>query len=185
MTSIEIIRKNNISQGGGKIKATVNIEGTLFSTDDSQNIRIYDGDIINVGKSPTPNEFLLKKGIQANINPSTISVLVAGRVKKPGITKIYRDSTLNDAIDLAGGAKIIKGSVRYISLKNDSTVDKRKFKYSRNNRRGSFKNPYLNDGDMIVIGESALSVTTEVINAFTRPVTGLFSTYGLIKAISD
>jgi len=185
ISNIQVIRKNNISQGGGKIQANIDIEGILYSTDDSQNIRIYDGDIIFVNKSSTPNKFLLKKGMQSAINPITISVLVAGRVNKPGITRIFRDATLNDAIDLAGGAKIIKGPVRYVSVKNDSTVDKRKFKYSRNNKRGSYKNPYLNEGDMIIIGESGLSITSEVITSFTKPFTGLFSTYGIIKALSD
>ena len=185
LTNVEIIRRNNISAGGGKIKTTLNIEGTLFSTDDTQNIRIYDGDIINIKKALKPNPFILKKGTQANINPTTIAVLVAGRVKRPGLTVTFRESTLNDAIDLAGGPKIIKGPVRYISLKNDSTIDKRKFPYNRNSKRGTYKNPYLNDGDMIIIGESALSITNEVITEFSRPFTGIFSTYGIIKALSE
>ena len=151
----------------------------------SQNIRIYDGDIINVKKSSLANMGILRQAIQAKITPSNISVLVTGRVKDPGLTNVYRGNTLNDAIDFAGGTKIIKGRVRFITLNNDSSIEKRVFKYSRKHRRGSYKNPYLKDGDMIVVGESALSATNEIITEFTKPFTGILSTYGLIKAISD
>ena len=40
LTSVEIIRRNNISKGGGKMKTTLNLEGLFYSTDDSQNIRM-------------------------------------------------------------------------------------------------------------------------------------------------
>ena len=53
LRSVEIIRRNNISEGGGKIKTTLNLEGVFYSTDDSQNIRIFDGDIIKVGRLRT------------------------------------------------------------------------------------------------------------------------------------
>ena len=38
---------------------------------------------------------------------------------------------------------------------------------------------------LILVGDSLLSKTSEVINESTSPFVGIFSTYGLIKAISD
>ena len=185
LTSVEIIRRNNISEGGGKMKTTLNLEGLFYSTDDSQNIRIYDGDIINVSRLEEPNGLILTRAIRAKINPSSINILVAGRVNNPGLTLVFRDSTLNDAIDLAGGTKLLKGPVRYVSFNNNGTLDKRQFRYSRKNKRGSYKNPYLSNGDVIIVGDSALSITNDIITEFTAPFTGLFTTYALIKTLDD
>ena len=185
LESVEIIRRNNISEGGGKIKTTLNLEGLFYNTDDSQNIRIYDGDIINLSKLEKPNGLILTRAIKAKINPASIKILVAGRVNNPGLTTVFRDSTLNDAIDLAGGTKLLKGPVRYVSFENNGTLDKRTFRYSRKHRRGGFKNPYLSNGDVIIVGDSALSITNDIIKEFTAPFTGIFSTYALIKAVND
>ena len=185
LKSVEIIRRNNISEGGGKIKTTLNLEGLFYSTDDSQNIRIYDGDIINLSRLEKPNGLILTRAIKAKINPASINILVAGRVNNPGLTKVFRDSTLNDAIDLAGGTKLLKGPVRYVSFNNNGTLDKRTFRYNRKNKRGSYKNPYLSSGDVIIVGDSALSITNDIINEFTAPFTGIFTTYSLIKAVND
>ena len=38
---------------------------------------------------------------------------------------------------------------------------------------------------MIVIGASLASASAEVINEFTEPFKGIFSVYGIIKAIND
>ena len=185
LKSVEIVRRNNISEGGGKMKTTLNLEGLFYSTDDSQNIRIYDGDIINLSRLEKPNGLILTRAIKAKINPASINILVAGRVNNPGLTRVFRDSTLNDAIDLAGGTKILKGPVRYVSFNNNGTLDKRTFRYNRKHKRGSYKNPYLSSGDVIIVGDSALSITNDIINEFTAPFTGIFTTYSLIKAVND
>ena len=38
---------------------------------------------------------------------------MTGRVNRPGNTTISKASTLNDAIDIAGGAKVVKGPVTF------------------------------------------------------------------------
>ena len=98
---------------------------------------------------------------------------------------VFRDSTLNDAIDLAGGTKLLKGPVRYVSFDNNGTLDKRTFRYSRKHKRGGYKNPYLSNGDVIIVGDSALSITNDIVNEFTAPFTGIFTTYTLFKALRD
>ena len=86
---------------------------------------------------------------------------------------------------MAGGAKVLKGPVRFVSFNNDGTIDKRKIRYSPNSKRGSYKNPYVKDGDLIIVDNSLLSSSNEVIREFTSPFIGIFSTYGLIKALDD
>ena len=114
-----------------------------------------------------------------------MNVYVFGRVNNPGYVKVSRMGTLSDALDVAGGAKAIKGPLTFVRFSNDGTIDKRKFRYKKNAKRGSFKNPLLQEGDFIVVGNSPISSANEIITEVTQPFVGIFSTYGLIKAVFD
>ena len=185
LSNIQIIRKQSISDGGGEKIKNVNFEKMILNGDNSGNIRIYDGDIIRVGKSNLPNTEILQKSVLSKITPRFSNVFVAGRVERPGNIKVSKAGSLSDAIDMAGGTKILKGPITFIRFEDDGTIDKRKFNLNRRKERGSFKNPYLKDGDIILVGNSFLSSTNLVIKEFSSPFIGIFSTYGLIKAISD
>ncbi len=185
LTSIQVIRKNKISDGGGKIQTTINFQDALLLGDNSKNIRIFDGDLISVKKSNQNSLKILQKSISSRLSPKFLNVFVTGRVNRPGNTTVSKASTLIDAIDIAGGAKVIKGPVTFLRFNNDGTIINRKFAMRRRSKRGSDSNPFLRNGDLIVVGDSLLTRTNEIVNEFTSPFIGLFSTYGLIKAISD
>ena len=119
------------------------------------------------------------------LNAKELSVFVSGRVLRPGKISVSRTSSLNDAIDIAGGAKVLKEPVRFLRFNNDGNIDKRKFKLRKRAARGGFNNPYLKEGDLIIVGNNIFTATNEVVQEFTAPFIGLFSTYGFIKAISD
>ena len=85
---------------------------------------------------------------------------------------------------MAGGAKMLRGPVTFIRFESNGSIDKRKIRLTKN-KRGQFSNPNLRDGDLIIVGENLISSANEVITEFTSPFVGIFSTYGLIKAISD
>ena len=183
--NITLIRKNTITNGGGKIITTLNFEEIEEKYSSAQNIRVYDGDIINVEKLKEPNDKFIGSAIKSNLSPRFINVLITGRVNAPGQLKLGRSGTLNDALDLAGGAKFVRGKIRHISLNNDGTIKKNTIKYSRKNKRGSKNNPYLNDGDIIFVGQSFISSSSEVLKEITDPFLGIYSTYSLIEALTD
>ena len=56
-------------------------------------------------------------------------------------------------------------------------------KYKRSSKRGSYRNPYLSEGDLIIVGNSFLSNSTEFLKEVTAPFQGLYSTYSLIDAL--
>ena len=157
----------------------------ITNGDESQNIRIYDGDVIEVSKLKNPNKTLLSYAIKTNLNPKFIRVLVSGRVNNPGVFTVSRKSTLNDAIEIAGGTKVIRGPIKYLSFNNDGTIDKRKIKFRKNLRRGSFSNPYLKQGDLIVVGNNLFSNSAEAIKEITAPFQGLYSTYRIYELIAE
>lgn len=185
LSKIQVIRKNNLSSGGGKIKTELDFMEVIEGGDSGKNIRIYDQDEIIVTRALEPNTEILQKAVISDLNPRYISVFVAGRVNQPGAKKLSKSSVLNDAIDISGGARTVRGPVTFIRLKNDGTIDKREFRLNKRAKRQSFKNPLLNEGDLIVVGQSFISSTNEIISEFTSPITGIFSTYGLYKAITD
>ena len=184
LSDIQIVRDESITEGSGKKITTLNFEKLLATGDSSQNIRIYDSDVITLKKSKEPNTGFLTKAILSKLNPRFINVVVSGRVNRPGMQTVSRASVLSDAVDMAGGTKVLKGPITFIRFKSDGTIDKRKIKLTKT-RRGQYDNPNLRDGDFILVGNNLLSTTNEVIGEITNPFIGVFSTYGLIKAISD
>ena len=165
LSNIEVIRKNNLSNGGGKIKASISLVSLIDGYDQDQNIRIYDGDIIKIKKS--------------NLNPRLIAVFISGRVEQTGKTTISRGSSLNDALELAGGPKFVRGRVIFTRFNLDGSIDRRKIPYSKNAKSGSFKNPYLKSGDIIRVGKNPINIATEVLTEITSPFLGIYSTIKL------
>jgi len=65
--------------------------------------------VVSVGKSDAVlREQLLKAG-QTNLSPQFIQVYVSGRVVTPGGVTLPQGSALNQAINLAGGTRLLKG----------------------------------------------------------------------------
>lgn len=185
LENVEITRINTLSNGGGRIKTEINLLEMLDLNDFNNNFRLFDGDTIFIPRSVNPNTKTISKAIKSTINPKFISVLIAGRVENPGSLKVNKSTTLVDAIDISGGAKILKGKVKFIRYKNNGDIEKRTFALRKNSPNGSYKNPYLKNGDIIVVGKSALNVTNEVLNEFTTPIRGLLSSYSLYKIITE
>jgi len=185
LSKVQVIRKNNLSNGGGQITTFLNFKDLLTVGNGNQNIRIYDGDIIKVNKTNQADNNVLRNAALSNLNPKFLNVSVYGRVNAPGNITVSRSGVLNDAIDIAGGLKALKGPLTYIRFNNDGSIEKRKFSFRRNAKRGSYKNPFLKDGDLIVVGNSAMNITAEVLNEITEPFKGIITTYALIKTISD
>ena len=185
LENIEITRINNISDGGGRKMTKINLIRTLEFNDNSENIRILDGDTIFVGKNDFPAINQISSAIKSNINPKYISVGIFGRVENPGSVKVSKSATLNEAIVLNGGTKFLKGKVRFLRYNNDGSVDNRIFNFRGRAKRGSLNNPYLRNGDLIFVGKSNLNLANEVITEITSPFQGIVSAYGFYKILAE
>ena len=183
LSNIQIIRKNSISNGGGKIKATVNFLKVIETGSGEHNIRLIDGDVINIPKSKIDLKEQLSKAVKTNLNPKFIEVILSGRVEQPGKLKLNRSSTLNDAIQVAGGVKIVSGPVNFYRYSAEGLIDKRKFRYNSRSKKGSFKNPVLREGDVIVVGKSTFNKTSNLLMEVTRPFIGINATYDIINKL--
>ncbi len=183
LSNIEVIRQNPLSSGGGKIRTTVNLLDVIDKNDVTQNIRIFDGDRIIVKKSQTGLTTQVRKAISSNLNPKFINIVVIGRVENGGKLSVSKSSSLNDAINLAGGLKVLKGPVSLTRFKSNGDIERRKFRYSPNSERGSYKNPFLQTGDVINVGKGSIIKTAEVVGEVTSPFLGIYTTYSIIEDI--
>ena len=93
-----------------------------------------------------------------------MQVFVTGRVNKPGRVVVPQGSTLNQAISLAGGTKVLKGKVEFVRFTRQGTIDRRIFSHRPNSSIDSSKNPILADGDIIYLRPSIFNKSLEVVN---------------------
>lgn len=180
LSNISIIRKNNLTNGGGKISANVDFLDIIETGSSENNIRIYDGDIIKVSKSKIDLTAQLSKAVKSNLNPRFINVIVAGRIELPGKIKINKSSSLNEAILMKGGIKPLSGRISFLRYSDEGLIDKRSFRYSQRSSKGSYKNPILKNGDVIIVGQSGLNVATKLIREITSPFIGIKAAYDIL-----
>ncbi|TCD57601.1 polysaccharide export periplasmic protein [Synechococcus sp. BS56D] len=181
LSEVTVTRKRPLSSGGGKMRTTLDFLTLITEGNESQNIRLFDGDTVVVGRSPKElREQIIKAG-QTNLSPDFVQVFVTGRVREPGSKVLPQGASLDQALAAAGGQKLLRGQVEFIRFNRDGTTDKRKFFVGGANPAGSYKNPILIAGDVVRVNESPLSATVTVLNELTGPAVGIYSVYSLFK----
>ena len=81
---MQVTRKRAQFLGGGRLRTHLNILSMITEGNESQNIRLFDGDVVNVGRSTVALREQLLQARQTNLSPQFINVFVSGRVKQPG-----------------------------------------------------------------------------------------------------
>ncbi len=185
LSRIEIIRDIPIGKGGGKKKAVVDFTFFINESDPTNDIRLFDGDRIFLPKLASKSPDIIPKSILSGISPRFITVNIFGRVDSPGTIKLPLEATLSDAIDLTGPIKPLSGKIVLIRYSKDGTVLKKEISYSANAKRGSRKNPFVEQGDLISVKNSFFGKTTSVIKEFTAPFIGIYSTKEIFESFSD
>jgi polysaccharide export outer membrane protein len=179
LAQVQVTRKQPLSAGGGRIRTNLNFLTLITEGNESQNIRLFDGDVVSVGNSPVVlREQLLKAG-QTNLSPQFIQVFVSGRVVTPGGVTLPQGSSLNQALSLAGGPKLLKGKVEFVRFTREGEVDRRLFSYSPNAANATYTNPILMSGDIVRVQDSAFSAGLGVLGEVTAPLLGIYSIYAL------
>ncbi len=182
LSNVEIQRINNLSNGGGKIRTYLNFLDVIETGRSSNNIRIYDGDIIKVAKSDVDLNQQLSKAIRSNLNPRFIKVIISGRiVGNSGLVEVSKSSTLNDIILLKGGIKPLSGKISFLRYSDNGLIENRSFKYKKNSPKGSYTNPILRNGDVIIVGQSGFNTATSLIKEITAPFIGINAALEVIE----
>jgi len=181
LAEVQVVRKQPLSTGGGKARATVNFLQLVTNGDESVNIRLFDGDVVSVSRSNQVLRDQLLAASRTNLSPDFIQVYVSGRVKEPGPQSLPQGATLNQAIASAGGAKLLRGQVEFLRFSPDGATDRRLMSLNLGAKAGDYKNPVLMNGDVVRINDSIFSATVGVLNEITGPAVGIYSVYSLFK----
>ena len=185
LSRIEIIRDIPLGKGGGKKRAFINLNPFLNASDDSNDIRIFDGDRIFLPKLSQSSAKQIPKSVLSGLSPKFITVDIFGRVETPGNIKLPLEATLSDAIDVTGPIKPLSGKIVLIRYEADGTVVKKNISYSARAKRGSKRNPFVKQGDLISVKNSIIGKTAGVIGEVTAPFVGIYSTKELIDNFND
>ena len=185
LSRIEIIRDVPLGKGGGKKRAIIDFNPYIKQSDPTNDIRIFDGDSLFFPKLSKNDTSQIPQSILAGISPKFISVNLFGRVENPGLVKLPLEAVLSDAIDLTGPIKPLSGKIVLIRYEKDGTVVKKNVAYSARAERGSKRNPYLKEDDLISVKNSFFGKSTGVIKEFTAPFVGIYSTQQLIEGFTD
>ncbi len=185
LSKIQIIRDVPLGKGGGKKRAIIDFNDYLYKSDPTNDLRIFDGDTLFFPKLSKPNPNQISKSILSGVSPKFISVNLFGRVESPGVVKLPLEAVLSDAIDISGPIKPLSGKIVLIRYEKDGTVIKKNISYSASAKRGSKRNPYLKEDDLIAVKNSILGKTTGFIREFTAPFVGIYSTKEIIEGFSD
>ncbi|MBO6989135.1 MAG: polysaccharide biosynthesis/export family protein [Prochlorococcus marinus XMU1422] len=181
ISEITVIRKNSMQQGGGKIKTTINLIKLLEEGDLSQNINLRDGDYIYIPETNSSTIEQLAMVNKSNITPDSVQVYVNGNIQTPGRLAISQGSSLYEAIAASGGRLSLSGKISFLRLKNGGKSEKRIISYSPNAKRGSKRNPILQENDIIFVRKNALGKATELINDFSTPILSGYGLYSIFN----
>ena len=182
---IQIIRNIPVGKGGGKKSALVNLDTLLDDAYNPNDIRLFDGDHIYIPALTKSNKAQVPKSVLSGLSPRFVKVNVFGRVNTPGQFMLPLEGTLSDALDITGPIKPLSGKVVLIRYNNDGSISKKKIAYSANAPRGSKRNPFIKEGDLITVTSSVFSKTADVIQEITAPLQGIYFTKELIEDLQD
>ncbi len=185
LSKIEIIRDVPIGKGGGKKRAIIDFTSFLDESDPTNDIRLFDGDRIFFPELASASPEIIPKSILSGLSPRFITVDIFGRVENPGTVKLPLEASLSDVIDLSGPIKPLSGKIVLIRYNKDGTILKKNIPYSAQAKRGSKRNPFLKEGDLISVKNSFLGKSTGIISEFTAPFIGIYSTKEIIEGFND
>jgi polysaccharide biosynthesis/export protein len=178
----DVLRLRRPTRTGSEQAIDINLWQLLQSGDASQDIIVQDGDTIVI---PTATEINPAEATQlatTTLSPTRIQVGVVGEVKKPGLTDVQPNSSLNQAILAAGGfndARASSDAVDLIRLNPNGSVTKRIVKVDFSAGINEQTNPILRNNDVVVVNRSGSAKTGDTVNTITGPLGVIFNLLNL------
>lgn len=169
------------------IKKLLNLSALVREGDQSQNIKIYDGDsrVIEKSENILKNQVLNQSAFQVNktnINPAKMIIDLTGNIKTRGPQTLKHVSSLLQALAIPGGRRNLSGRIKHLRINDDGSTYWNSFIYDQKAIINSLMNPVLIEGDIIGIIRNTLS---NIKKAFEEIRTSVIRSYGLYKIFTD
>jgi polysaccharide export outer membrane protein len=157
---------------------SVNLWQLLQSGDVNQDTILQDGDTIIIPTATEINPAEISQIAEATFSPPKIQVNVIGEIVKPGVVEVAANTTLNQALMVAGGfnpTRAKKSFVELIRLNFDGTVSRRIVPIDFTNGINEQTNPLVRNQDIIVVRRSATAGTLDSINLALSPIANVLA----------
>ncbi len=170
----------------GEQKFTVNLWQLLQNGDITQDTILQEGDTIIV---PTATELTpaeVSQLAQASFAPTTVQVTVVGEVRGPGVLRMAPNTTLNQALRMAGWFSPSRAQSSFVELMRlnfDGTVSRRIITLDAKEGINDQTNPLMRDQDIIVVRRNGLTKFADDMNLVFSPVVGFQAGAGFLNAI--
>ena len=174
-----------------KYKETrIDLVKLLMKGDQSQNLILFDGDIVEIPEVVNNKNFSRKvlQIAKGNLSPKTITINVVGAVEKPGEYKVKPNTPLMKGILVANGLKPFEAShnnVQLLRIRSNGSISVKKFKFNINEELSYDSNPPLLDGDLIKVNKNNFSKVSGGIRTISQPFADILSSYSLFKLINE
>ena len=170
----------------------VNFWQLLQAGDFSQDAIVQEGDTVFIPTATEINPAEVSQLAAASISPARITVRVVGEVGKPGTIEVATNTTLSQALLVAGGInrdRAKKSEVELIRLNPNGTITQQTIAVDFSQAMDNQKNPLLRDNDIIVVNRSNLARITDALTLGVGsgglfPIFRILEILGLFRNIS-
>ena len=183
LADIEDVQVKRTAWNGEEKIIAVNLWEVIQSGDTSQDIILQEGDRVIIPQAESLGEDRRQQIATTTFSPETITVNVVGEVVTPGPVEVEPNTPLNQAILAAGGfdtRRADRDEVELVSLKPNGTVEKRQIEVDFGAEVNEETNPVLNQNDVVVVGRSGTTKTTDGISNVVSPLGGLLGFFNLL-----
>lgn len=151
----------------------------------NEDITLRDGDtlVIPTATALSPDEAILTGS--ASFAPGSIAVNVVGEVTSPGVIQVPPNTSLNQAIQAAGGfdrTRARTSRVTLVRLNPNGTAVSRRIEIDPSSGINEETNPALREGDTIVIGRTGIVAAGDFLSTVLTPLgnfLGVLNIFGI------
>ncbi|HEY9645947.1 MAG TPA: SLBB domain-containing protein [Chroococcidiopsis sp.] len=155
----------------------------LSEGDINQNITLRDGDMIALTPAPAMDIATAEVMGNANFSASTVQINLVGEVRQPGLLAVPPNTSLNEAVLMAGGFnnRARRGSVELLQMHPNGTVSRQRISINFSDDVNDATNPILRDRDVVIVGRSAFARVSDTLGTLLSPIGGAFSLFNLFS----
>jgi polysaccharide biosynthesis/export protein len=186
ITQLANVRKIQVrrpQRGGADKVMDLDLWKFLQAGEQNQDFTLRDGDSISIPLATNLDPAEATEIATSNFSPETIKVSVAGEVVTPGLVTVTPNTSLNQAVLVAGGFKsgrALRRDVELIRLNPNGTVSRRGIAIDFSKNLDEANNPALRNNDIIVVKPNGLAKTSDFLNLLVSPITG---TIGVLRLL--
>ena len=167
-------------------KVELDLLDMIRTGNQTNNPNLFDGDVIRIPK--IENSKVSIENIPNNLTPEKINVYVVGEVSSPGLYQVSVNTSVNQAILIAGGPnslKYQKNNIKLLRVKRNGEVQVKKIRFNEKSFASKNKNTSLRNGDIIQVKKNLFGKTSSALSTVLPPIRDMYSLYGVYKLIEE